>query len=76
MPAWKCICRRCDDIDFDVDSQSFHMDRNETIHTENSHKYGPRDARLLLRAGGWSPIAEWTDEKELFCADPGRGTSA
>ena len=28
----------------------------ETIHTENSHKYGPRDARILLRSGGWTPI--------------------
>jgi len=21
---------------------------------------------LLLRAGGWTPVSEWTDEKELF----------
>jgi L-histidine Nalpha-methyltransferase len=38
----------------------------ETIHTENSLKYGPREARTLLRAGGWSPIAEWTDHEGLF----------
>ena len=38
----------------------------ETIHTENSHKYGPRDARILLRAGGWTPIAEWTDPADQF----------
>ena len=42
------------------------MRAGETIHTENSHKYGPRDARLLLRAGGWSPIAEWTDAQDSF----------
>lgn len=34
--------------------------------SENSHKYGPREARTLLRAGGWSPIAEWTDPEGLF----------
>ena len=42
------------------------MTRRETIHTENSHKYGPRDAYVLLRAGGWSPLVQWTDEEELF----------
>ena len=54
------------DMDFEVGGKSFHMDEGETIHTENSHKYGPRDARLLLRAGGWSPIGEWTDERDYF----------
>ena len=44
----------------------FSMTRGETIHTENSLKYGPRDARVLLRAGGWSPFAEWGDREELF----------
>ena len=33
------------------------MAAGETIHTENSHKYGARDARILLRAGGVTP---WT----------------
>ena len=42
------------------------MAAGETIHTENSHKYGPRDARVLLRSGGWTPIAEWTDEEGRF----------
>ena len=54
------------DMDFTVGGKPFHMDKGETIHTENSHKYGPRDARLLLRAGGWSPVAEWTDERDYF----------
>ena len=55
-----------EDMDFHIDGQPFHMDARETIHTENSHKYGPRDARLLLRAGGWSPVREWTDENDYF----------
>jgi dimethylhistidine N-methyltransferase len=54
------------DISFEVDGWPFALSRGETIHTENSIKYGPRDARLLLRAGGWTPVSEWTDEKELF----------
>ncbi len=48
------------DIAFTVDGRSFAMAAGETIHTENSHKYGPRDARILLRTGGWTPVAEWT----------------
>ena len=27
---------------------------------------GARDARLLLKAGGWEAIEEWTDEAESF----------
>ncbi len=54
------------DVRFQVDGPGFSMMRGETIHTENSLKYTPRDARVLLRAGGWSPIAEWTDPNELF----------
>jgi dimethylhistidine N-methyltransferase len=53
-------------LDFTVAGERFAMAAGETIHTENSHKYGSRDARLLLRAGGWEPIAEWIDEDGLF----------
>jgi dimethylhistidine N-methyltransferase len=54
------------DVAFTVAGRRFSMRAGETIHTENSHKYGPRDARLLLRAAGWSPVAEWTDEADQF----------
>ena len=54
------------DSSFTIEGEHFFMAAGETIHTENSHKYGPRDARLLLRAGAWTPIAEWTDEKDRF----------
>ena len=54
------------DLDFEVDGRPFDIAAGETIHTENSHKYGPRDARILLRAGGWTPLAEWTDPEGLF----------
>lgn len=54
------------EIRFAVAGVEFHMRAGETIHTENSIKYGPRDARLLLRAGGWTPVKEWTDPDDLF----------
>ena len=54
------------DIEFSVAGESFSMAAGDTIHTENSLKYGARDARMLLRAGGWTPIAEWTDPEALF----------
>jgi L-histidine Nalpha-methyltransferase len=54
------------DVAFTVAGHPFAMTKGKTIHTENSYKYGPRDARLLLRASGWTPIAEWTDKDGLF----------
>ncbi len=54
------------DLAFTIDGERFEMAAGETIHTENSHKYGPRDARLLLRAGAWTPVAEWTDADDRF----------
>jgi uncharacterized SAM-dependent methyltransferase len=54
------------DVAFTVDGRAFAMAAGETIHTENSHKYGERDARILLRGGGWTPVAEWTDPQGLF----------
>jgi len=54
------------DVGFAIEGRGFKFKAGETIHTENSHKYGPRGARLLLLAGGWTPLAEWTDEAEDF----------
>jgi L-histidine Nalpha-methyltransferase len=54
------------DTEFTVAGESFAIAEGETIHTENSLKYGPREARTLLRAGGWCPIAESTDPEGLF----------
>jgi L-histidine Nalpha-methyltransferase len=54
------------DMDFTVDGREYHIVKGETIHSENSHKYGPRDANLLLRAGGWTPIATWDDADPAF----------
>jgi len=54
------------DVEFEIADGCFSMTTGETIHTENSLKYGTRDARVLLRAGGWSPFVEWGDQEELF----------
>ena len=54
------------DVEFGVDGRFFRMAEGETIHTENSLKYGRSDVGVLLRAGGWSPITVWTDREEFF----------
>ncbi len=55
-----------EEVTFSIEGRPFSMAAGETIHTENSHKYGARDARILLRAGGWTPIEEWTDAGDRF----------
>jgi uncharacterized SAM-dependent methyltransferase len=49
-----------------VAGRSFEFRAGETIHTENSYKYRPEEARLLARAAGWEPMAAWTDPDGLF----------
>jgi dimethylhistidine N-methyltransferase len=53
-------------MEFAVDGHRYAMAKGETIHSENSHKYGPRDANLLLRAGGWTPVRTWDDVDPAF----------
>ena len=54
------------DTTFTVSGRAFTMHAGETIHTENSHKYDPRAAALLLLAGGWTPLQSWQDDAGLF----------
>ncbi|WP_246166411.1 L-histidine N(alpha)-methyltransferase [Sphingomonas sinipercae] len=54
------------DVRFTIAGHAFDFAAGQTIHTENSHKYGQRGARVLLLAGGWTPIAEWEDGHEDF----------
>ena len=54
------------DVAFTISGRRFAFAAGQTIHTENSHKYGHRDSRILLRAAGWGVVAEWTDEREWF----------
>ena len=53
-------------IHFEVAGRAFAMAEGETVHTENSHKYEPASATTLLIAGGWTPVARFTDADERF----------
>lgn len=55
-----------EDVAFEVSGRPVTMRRGETIHTENSHKYTPDQARLMLQASGWSPCAQWSDAEDNF----------
>lgn len=55
-----------DDMCFTISGQSVSIRKGETNHTENSHKYTPNQARLLLRSAGWSPTAHWLDDNTDF----------
>ncbi len=46
--------------------QSFHFQAGESIHTENSYKYGIDVFSRLARVAGFAPIATWTDNADLF----------
>ncbi len=50
------------DVEFMVSGERFRFRQGSSIHTENSHKYGLRGGRMLLLAGGWTPVVEWTDD--------------
>lgn len=54
------------DVTFEAAGHRFRMRGGETIHTENSYKYRPEEAAFLARAGGWEPMARWTDARDLF----------
>ena len=54
------------DVAFSISGRHFSFTQGSSIHVENSHKYGPRGARLLLLAGGWTPVAEWSDAAQDF----------
>ncbi len=54
------------DIAFDVADETFTMHKGESIHTENSHKFGRRSSNTLLLAGGWTPLQRWTDGEKRF----------
>jgi dimethylhistidine N-methyltransferase len=49
------------DVSFSVSGETFSLAQGSSIHVENSHKYGQRGGRVLLLAGGWTPLAEWSD---------------
>ena len=54
------------DVEFTIAGTAFRFAAGSSIHAENSHKYGSRGGRVLLLAGGWTPVAEWTDPARDF----------
>ncbi|MGA7885766.1 MAG: L-histidine N(alpha)-methyltransferase [Acidobacteriaceae bacterium] len=40
--------------------------RGESVHTENSYKFTPDAANLLLKRGGFAPRQSWTDARAWF----------
>ena len=53
-------------IAFEVAGRGFALEKGETIHTENSHKFDRRSQYTLLLAGGWTPVERWVDAGERF----------
>jgi dimethylhistidine N-methyltransferase len=68
-PDWSRIemhLEAMEDLAFTVSGRPIQMRKGETIHTENSHKYTSDQARLLLQAGGWTPLHLWSDPADDF----------
>jgi len=49
-----------------VRGRRFAFSAGETIHTENSYKYGIGEFHSLAAAAGFRPVETWTDERGLF----------
>jgi len=49
-----------------VAGHGFAFSRGETIHTENSYKYGVTDFHRLAFEAGWTPVDIMVDADELF----------
>src|SRR3546814_18584844 len=60
------------DVAFTIEGQPFAFKAGETIHTENSHKYGISAPSPLLRAAGGGVTAEWKDDAERRSAVEGK----
>ena len=49
-----------------VAGETVRFARDESIHTENSHKYAPERMRAMIEAAGWSRQRAWSDPEGLF----------
>jgi dimethylhistidine N-methyltransferase len=49
-----------------VAGEAFRFEADETLHTENSYKYGIEEFQALARRAGFLPEAVWTDSRGLF----------
>lgn len=49
-----------------IGDETFSFEPDETIHTENSHKYTPEKFAELAKPAGWKVARIWTDDKNYF----------
>ncbi|MGB1877137.1 MAG: L-histidine N(alpha)-methyltransferase, partial [Rhodospirillaceae bacterium] len=49
-----------------VDGKPFAFQKDESIHTENSHKYDIDEFHQIGRETGFEPDRTWTDKNNLF----------
>jgi dimethylhistidine N-methyltransferase len=49
-----------------IGSQTVEFSKNETIHTESSHKYDIGEFQDLASQAGFTPVKVWTDTDNLF----------
>jgi L-histidine Nalpha-methyltransferase len=60
-----------------VAGEAFHFSQGESIHTENSYKYGLLRMQAMASSAGWTQRQMWTDAHAHFgvhvfeCVDPG-----
>lgn len=54
------------EVDISEIKQSFHFDKNETIHTENSYKYNKEEIEKLVHRVGFSIEKEFLDKEYWF----------
>lgn len=58
------VCKR--DQLIHIEGESFHFEKGETIHTENSYKYALEEFKAMADRAGFSSQAVWQDEAALF----------
>jgi dimethylhistidine N-methyltransferase len=49
-----------------LENETFHFDKGESIHTENSYKYTAQEFQKLALEAGWYPKMLWADRGGLF----------
>lgn len=57
-----------------IGDRSFDFSADETIHTENSHKYSIEEFQALAARAGFSTLHSWTDPDDLFSVHYFRAT--
>lgn len=58
-----------------IEDEVFDFDTDETIHTENSYKYGLDEFEGLARRAGMETVGVWTDQRGLFSVHLLRSTA-